>query len=172
MVTGTLYTIGFAGKTAEEFFLLLERAGIQRVVDIRENRIGQLSGFAKYPDLAFFLQRLAQIKYQAEPLLAPSAEIRKSYRSSKNWDEYEAAFLALMKERGVPEILRVEDYEGRSALLCSEPTPEKCHRRLVADLLSTYWNTMGHELDVRHLVAESIPKRRGRTDGRKRTTPA
>ena len=52
----TICTIGFAGKTAEEFFSLLTEAGVTRLIDIRENRAGQLSGFAKYPDLEFFLK--------------------------------------------------------------------------------------------------------------------
>lgn len=39
-------TIGFAGKTAEEFFSLLSAAGVKLVVDIRENRVGQLAGYA------------------------------------------------------------------------------------------------------------------------------
>ncbi len=59
----TIRTIGFAGKTAEEFFGLLTQAGVRQLIDIRENRLGQLSGFAKYPDIAFFLDRIAGIAY-------------------------------------------------------------------------------------------------------------
>ena len=71
-MVSTLFTIGFTQKTAEQFFGLLQDAGVQRVIDIRENRIGQLAGFAKFPDIAFFLDRLLGIKYVYEPLLAPS----------------------------------------------------------------------------------------------------
>jgi len=49
-----LCTIGFTGKTAEEFFTLLSDAGVQQVIDVRQNRSGQLSGFSKHPDLSFF----------------------------------------------------------------------------------------------------------------------
>ena len=66
-----LCTIGFTGKTAEEFFTLLSNAGVQQVVDIRQNRSGQLSGFSKHPDLCFFLKKIAGIEYLHEPLLAP-----------------------------------------------------------------------------------------------------
>ncbi len=48
-----LCTIGFTGKTAEEFFTLLTNAGVRQVIDIRQNRSGQLSAFAKHPDLAY-----------------------------------------------------------------------------------------------------------------------
>jgi uncharacterized protein (DUF488 family) len=73
-VNATICTIGFAGKTAEQFFALLTEAGVKKLIDIRENRGGQLSGFAKYPDLAFFLQRIAGIAYTHAPCLAPNAE--------------------------------------------------------------------------------------------------
>ena len=161
----TICTIGFAGKTAEEFFRLLQDAGVRKVVDIRENRGGQLSGFAKFPDLAFFLDRLAGIAYVHEPLLAPSPEIRKAYRSTKDWTQYETAFLALMRERGVPEAVDPGEFEGTVALLCSEPGPEKCHRRLIAGLLAQQWQAQGHRVEVRHLVTQK-PSRGKRRSAR------
>jgi len=39
-----LYTIGFSGKSAEEFFTLIRDNGIVRVIDIRLRPSGQLSG--------------------------------------------------------------------------------------------------------------------------------
>ncbi len=151
----TICTIGFAGKTAEEFFRLLKDAGVQKLIDVRENRGGQLSGFAKYPDLEFLLQRVAGIKYACEPLLAPTPEMRKTYRKGKDWATYESDFLTLMKERGIPEALDPIQYEGTVALLCSEAMPGKCHRRLVAELLSTHWHTQGHRVEIRHLATEA-----------------
>lgn len=150
----TLCTIGFAGKTAEEFFALLEGAKVRKVIDIRQNRIGQLSGFAKFPDIAFLLERVAGVAYQHEPALAPTPEILKSYRKSRDWALYETAFLALMKERGIPEQIALSGFEGATALLCSEPGPEKCHRRLVADLLAEHWRAQDHSVEIRHLVKE------------------
>lgn len=49
-----LYTIGFSGKSAEQFFTRLSTAKIRRVIDIRLNPAGQLSGFAKARDLSYF----------------------------------------------------------------------------------------------------------------------
>src|SRR6202007_3102192 len=97
-----LCTIGFTGKTAEEFFALLRGAGIQQLIDVRQNRGGQLSGFAKHPDLSFFLRAVEEIEYAHEPLLAPPPELLKSYRKGRDWPAYEAAFLEEMKKRGVP----------------------------------------------------------------------
>jgi uncharacterized protein (DUF488 family) len=146
-------TIGFAGKSAEEFFRLLDEARVERVIDIRQHREGQLSGFAKHPDLAFFLEKVARIGYSHELQLAPTPELLKKYRETKDWPAYEAGFLTLMHERGIPQSLDAGGWPPRAALLCSEPGPEKCHRRLVADLLAAHWRAQGHNLEIRHLVA-------------------
>lgn len=149
-----LCTIGFAGKTAEEFFVLLSQAGVEKLIDIRQNRAGQLSGFAKHPDLAYFLREVAKIDYSHEPLLAPPAELLKEYRRARDWLAYESAFLVVMKERGVPEKLDLGSWPCKVALLCSEPSPEKCHRRLVADLLVAHWRDRGEFAEICHLVSE------------------
>lgn len=148
-----LCTIGFAGKTAEEFFRLLADVQVEKVIDIRQHREGQLSGFAKHPDLAYFLEKVARIGYSHEPQLAPTSELLKSYRDSKDWPAYETGFLDLMKDRGIPQSLDALSWPQRAALLCSEPRPEKCHRRLVADLLAAHWRAQGHNVEIHHLVA-------------------
>jgi uncharacterized protein (DUF488 family) len=165
-----LCTIGFAGKTAEEFFGLLRNAGVKQLIDIRQNRAGQLSGFAKHPDLSFFLRAIENIEYAHEPLLAPPPELLKTYRKTKDWAAYQAAFLEAMKERGVPERVDTALWAPKVALLCSEPGPEKCHRRLVAELLAAYWLAHGDQVEIRHLILERTAKAASRR--RKKAAPA
>jgi uncharacterized protein (DUF488 family) len=148
-----LCTIGFTGKTAEDFFTLLSDAGVQQVIDIRQNRSGQLSGFSKHPDLSYFLKKIAGIEYLHELLLAPAPEFLKKYRRTKDWNSYEAEFLAAMKERDVPASVDTSSWSSNVSLLCSEPGPEKCHRRLVADLLGAFWREQGDSVEIRHLVS-------------------
>lgn len=170
-MNATLFTIGFTKKTAEEFFGLLREASVKKVVDVRENRSGQLAGFAKYPDIGFFLKNILGAEYGFEPLLAPSPEIRDAYRKSRDWEQYERSFRALMDARKVLEQIVPEDYAGNTALLCSEAGPEKCHRRLVAEMLAAHWNERGHQVNVCHLLIERPrtprkrrAKRHARTD--------
>jgi uncharacterized protein (DUF488 family) len=139
-----LYTIGFAQKHAEDFFELLHRHGVQRVVDIRLNPDGQLSGFAKRNDLPYFLSKLVEgCQYVHLPELAPTKEILNDYRSDLDWSRYVTRFEALMDERGIPEALSQAEFERRiSCLLCSEPTPEQCHRRLVTERLAARWSNV------------------------------
>lgn len=159
-MTSTIFTIGFTKKTAEVFFRLLQEARVQKLFDIRENRVGQLSGFAKYPDLAFFLHRVAGIAYDYQPIFAPSPEIRIAYRKSRDWAQYEKSYAELMAERQVLEKADPASFEGRVALLCSEADPEKCHRRLVAEMLAMHWTSQGHQIEVRHLIIPKPPRKK------------
>ena len=136
-----IFTIGFTKKNAETFFKLLRESGVTRLIDIRINPNGQLSGFAKKDDLPYFLSELANgCEYIHLPELAPTKEILKEYRAGAEWEEYEVRFEALMDERQIPESLHREAFEDSvSCLLCSEDTPDRCHRRLVAERLAKYW---------------------------------
>lgn len=134
-----IYTIGFTQKTAEQFFGLIRANKIEQLIDIRLNNVSQLAGFAKKDDLCYFLRELCQAEYVHEPLLAPSEEILAAYRKSKgSWDEFEKGFLDLMMRRGVPKSIPPGLLQKRSVFLCSEHEPHHCHRRLVAELLSSH----------------------------------
>jgi uncharacterized protein (DUF488 family) len=136
-----LYTIGFTQKSAEEFFSLLRGHLIERLVDIRLRPSGQLAGFAKQEDLPYFLRELSNgCQYIHLPLLAPTKEILEDYRKDGDWLRYVERFESLMDERHMPFSLG-RDMFGieRCCLLCSEALPEKCHRRLVAERLASFW---------------------------------
>jgi uncharacterized protein (DUF488 family) len=133
-------TIGFTQSSAEHFFERLRSAGVRRLVDVRLNNVSQLAGFAKSGDLAYFLDRICGASYEHDTRLSPTAELLGGYRAKViTWDDYEPAFLELMEERGVPEIIDRAPYEEKTALLCSEATAERCHRRLVAELMARAW---------------------------------
>lgn len=130
-----LFTIGFTQKNAEKFFTLLRKAGVRRVLDIRLNNVSQLAGFTKRDDLKFFLRELCQADYHHLPLCAPSEDILDEFKKSGgSWDTYVQKFLPLIQNRRIETLLTPEMLDF-GCLLCSEPTPEKCHRRLVAEYL-------------------------------------
>jgi uncharacterized protein (DUF488 family) len=136
-----IFTIGFTQTTAEDFFGRLRSNRIERLLDVRLNNRSQLAGFAKRDDLAYFLRELVGAKYEHAPLLAPSQEILDAYKKEKSmsWREYEDRFLRLMRERRVEDELDPREFEKRTALLCSEATPEQCHRRLALEYLAGHW---------------------------------
>lgn len=143
-----IFTIGFTRKTAEQFFALLDRPDLRRVVDIRLNHNSQLAGFTKTADLEFFLRRVLEKGYIHLPQLAPTAEILKAYRDGYgSWDQYEQDFNALMRQRCIQDTVPVEILDG-GCLLCSEVTPDHCHRRLVAEYLAGEWR----DVEILHLA--------------------
>ncbi|HUG13617.1 MAG TPA: DUF488 domain-containing protein [Thermomicrobiales bacterium] len=143
-----IYTIGFTKKSAAEFFRLLKVNDIRRIVDIRLSNSGQLAGFTKQDDLQFFLSEICDADYVHEPMLAPTKELLSSYRDKQcSWAEYERVFDGLMQERCIDENIDRSLFAQRSALLCSEPTADQCHRRLVAEYLQRAWGNV----DIVHL---------------------
>jgi uncharacterized protein (DUF488 family) len=135
-----LYTIGFARKTAPQFFGALRQAGVKRLLDVRLNNTSQLAGFTKRDDLPFFLKEICGADYAHEPRLAPTAEILDGYKEKTvSWEEYERRFNALLAERRVEETLDRAAFAAPTVLLCGEPTAEHCHRRLVAEYLRAKW---------------------------------
>jgi uncharacterized protein (DUF488 family) len=130
-----VYTIGFTKKTLKDFIARLRNAGVQRIVDIRLNNSSQLAGFAKNPDLEFILNQFG-IEYISIKELAPEESFLSKYRKDKNWQEYETNFKALMDSRNAKKILSDLQLDRKaSCLLCSEDKADKCHRRLVAEML-------------------------------------
>lgn len=135
-----IYSIGFTKKTAEQFFGILRANGIRRLLDVRLNNVSQLAGFAKRDDLAFFLKAICGADYVHEPSLAPTQEMLDAFKKNKgSWDEYEPRFLSLMAERRIEENLDHSLFSVPTVLLCSEPTAEHCHRRLVLEYLNDKW---------------------------------
>lgn len=144
-----IFTIGFTRTTAEHFFDRLKSNRIERLLDVRLNNRSQLAGFAKRDDLAYFLRELVGAEYEHAPLLAPTQDILDDFKKKGQmpWEEYERRFNSLLREREVENKLSPQEFSRRTVLLCSESTPEHCHRRLVAEYLHERWG----ELEIVHL---------------------
>jgi uncharacterized protein (DUF488 family) len=142
-----LFTMGFTKKNAGTFFEKLSKAGVEKVIDIRLNNVSQLAGFTKKDDLTYFLKKICNCDYLHKPQLAPTKEILDAYKSKKiSWEEYERRFIHLLIARKAETCLSLSDLH-MACLLCSEPTPEQCHRRLVAEYFKKYF----HDIEISHL---------------------
>lgn len=129
----TLYTIGFTKKNAQKFFELLKNAGVRKLVDIRINNASQLAGFAKGTDLKFFMKAICNAEYEHITDLAPTKELLKNYQDKViDWNGYAVVFKKILQDRHIAERFNVENFDN-CCFLCTEDTPEQCHRRLVAE---------------------------------------
>ena len=132
-----IFTMGFTKKNAEVFFNNIKKNKIEILVDVRLNNQSQLAGFTKGKDLAYFLREICHCDYKHDIIYAPTKEILQAYKKEKiTWKEYEVQYNDLIERRRVANQFK-KDYEkySRVLLLCSEPTPECCHRRLLAEYL-------------------------------------
>jgi Protein of unknown function, DUF488 len=115
-----VFTVGFTKKTAAEFFEKLRGAGIKRVVDVRLNKVSQLSGFSKRDDLQYFLKQILGVDYVEAPLLAPTQELLDAYKKNEGpWEDYERDFTKLMEGRHIEDKIDPAILAG-GCLLCSE----------------------------------------------------
>ena len=134
-----LYTIGFTKKSAEQFFEAIRCRKIQVLVDIRLKNTSSLSIFTLKRDLPYFLEKICTCKYEHCANYAPTKELLTSWRKKLiTWEEYEEQYRALMIERNAVKdfIVRFDGLYDAVCLLCAEPTPEHCHRRLLAEMIA------------------------------------
>jgi uncharacterized protein (DUF488 family) len=143
-----VFTIGFTKKSAREFFGKLRRPGLQRLLDVRLNNVSQLAGFSKRDDLLYFCEAILSIQYLHLSELAPTQALLDEFKKNHGeWADYEPKFLGLMTQRKVQDTLAREVIDG-GCLLCSEATPEHCHRRLVAEYLQRQWG----DVEIEHIL--------------------
>jgi uncharacterized protein (DUF488 family) len=142
----TIFTIGFARKSARTLFTLAKEAGVSALLDVRLNNSSQLAGYTKRDDLSFFCETVLGIGYRHMTALTPTqAMLDRFKKGGGTWHCYEEEFLALMRERRIERLPR--EQFANACLLCAEPTADQCHRRLVAEYLQRAWQ----RVDVVHL---------------------
>ena len=144
-----LYTIGFTQKSAQQFFELIKANNIDMLVDIRLNNKSQLAGFTKGNDLQYFLEEICNCKYQHCIEYAPTKDILDSYKKKAiSWDEYVKQYIPLMQRRNAVQKFTEKFAKFKAVcLLCSEPTPEHCHRRLLSEMIAAEHP----EITVKHI---------------------
>lgn len=142
-----LYTIGFTKKSAKDFFEILVSNNVKSLIDVRLNNKSQLAGFTKGSDLEYFLKVIANVEYFHFIKAAPEKELLKKWQNKEiNWGEYEKNYLRTLAERKIINYFDSTRFEY-SCLLCSEPTTEYCHRRLLAEYFQKYIP----EIEIVHL---------------------
>lgn len=135
----TVFTVGYAGKSAETFFELLKKNCVRKVIDVRLYNTSQLAGYTKRDDLAYFLRMLAGGDYVHLPQMAPTKQILGDFKQGLiDWGQYEAAFNQLIAERHIETLVTPQQME-HACFLCAEAKPAHCHRRLVVEYLAKHW---------------------------------
>jgi len=142
-----LFTIGYTKKSAQQFFELLKKNQIKRVVDIRLNNKGVFAGFSKMGDIQYFCKILINADYIYKPEFAPTKDMLKRYRKKEiTWEDYEKEYDDLIEKRNIKESLKINEYDY-NCFLCSEHLPDKCHRKLLAE----YFLKLNSNIEISHI---------------------
>jgi uncharacterized protein (DUF488 family) len=132
-----IFTIGHSTRSIEEFIDLLKKHDIQLLVDVRRFPASRRYPHFSGPALAESLS-IAGIRYRHMPALGGR---RPSKPDSVNVGWRNAGFRGYadyMQTKEFPEalekLMRYAETE-RTAIMCAEAVPWRCHRNLISDAL-------------------------------------
>jgi hypothetical protein len=129
-----LCTIGYEGKSLENYLNQLLQAGVTLLCDVRRNPLSRKYGFSKST-----LRKACEgigIRYEHLPELGISSEERRDLETQADYD----ALFATYKRNDLPQQKAVLEKIGswieqgeRVALTCYEAQPHQCHRHCVSE---------------------------------------
>jgi uncharacterized protein (DUF488 family) len=138
-----LVTLGYEKRTLDEFLELLREAGVERLVDVRQNAFSRKPGFTK----KFLTKALehAGIEYVHMPMLGCTRPMRKALREGGPVDAYLQDY-ARHLDAETEAIDRLERLarERPTAVMCMERSLERCHRTVLAKHLEAAGLSLRH----------------------------
>lgn len=168
----TIFTIGHSTRPIEEFIELLRANQVKQLIDIRtipkSRRNPQFGSEALATSLAE-----AGIDYVHIKALGG---MRRPRKDSMNLGWRNESFRGYADHMQTPEFNTALEAavrlagQKRTALMCAEAVPWRCHRSLVSDAL------LAHGVDVREIISDAAPKEHkltsfARIEGKRVTYP-
>lgn len=139
-----IHTVGYEGLHIDDFVIKIKNHGISQLIDVREIPLSRKRGFSK--TALHERLKLEGIDYIHLKDLGSPKLLRESLK--QNWD-YVSFFNEftehLEKKLHVLDGMLPSIYQNNSCLMCFEESADKCHRSVVADMLS---RQSGNELGV------------------------
>lgn len=129
-----LFTLGYEGLTPQQFVEKLKAKGIKQLIDVRQLALSRKRGFSKSA-----LERVLKkegIRYQHFSLLGTPKALRDKLHA--DWD-YRYFFKEYRKRFHDPGVLKALkalqglSMERKTALMCFEKDPSKCHRSILKE---------------------------------------
>ncbi len=161
-----ILTVGHSTRPIEKFIELLHAHGVERLVDVRT-----APGSRRYPQ--FNQEALEQSLHDAGmdyKHIKALGGFRRSRPDSPNTGWKNASFrgfadymLTKPFRDGLRELLRLAS-DKRTAIMCSEAVPWRCHRSLISDMLLVRGMNVEHIISVHKRNPHQLTKF-GRVEG-------
>ena len=142
-----LFTIGYEGKDLPTVLRCLGAAGVECVLDVRENPFSRKPGFSKSP----LSQALAAggIRYIHLKELGTPRALRDKVKAAGDYEQFFVEMRQhLATRREVIEQACGHVRDMTCCLICYEASVDTCHRKIVAQMIREH---LGDELDIVHL---------------------
>lgn len=146
-----LWTIGHSTRPIDVFISLLKAHGIQQLIDVRTIPRSRHNPQFNHENVLESL-RTEELSYRHMPQLGG---LRKPRKDSINTGWRNASF------RGYADYMQTEQFgkaleelmaygrNKKTAIMCAEAVPWRCHRSLIADALVT------GDWEIRHIMSET-----------------
>ena len=130
-----VYTIGYEGRTFEDFLDVLNEHGISAVADVRANPHSKRTEFS----YEFLKEKLESegLRYYSFKKLGTPKKLREAFKSGRiSWHTFKMKFLEHLSRnfRAFEELERIAN-DVPTVLMCYERNPKKCHRSIIAEIL-------------------------------------
>jgi len=131
-----IFTIGYEGATVAEFVAALTAAQVERIIDVRALPLSRRPGFSKSALRAALEE--AGIEYVHLKALGTPPEGRSAARAGRHGDLERIYAGQLELPEAIAQTAQMLGLarEKRSALMCMERDPAKCHRTLLLNAVA------------------------------------
>jgi uncharacterized protein (DUF488 family) len=158
---GTIWSIGHSTHTIETFLELLQSQAIECVADVR-----RFPASRRHPQ--FGQEQLSEsltavgIQYVHFPALGGRRSGRLPDSPNGAWrveafNCYADYMLSNEFEAGLADLTNLATAQ-RTAIMCAEALPSRCHRRLISDVLLARGWSVRHILTVRRVEDHRLPE--------------
>lgn len=137
-----IFTIGYEGATMAEFIAALKKAGVERIIDVRQLPLSRRPGFSKKPLAAELAEAgIDYVNLRALGTPKPGRDAAKKGDRATLEAVY-AIQLELPEAQAEGAQMLALAEEKPSALLCFERDPATCHRTLLMEAIGEGWEVV------------------------------
>jgi len=131
-----LFSIGYEGKSIEQFINLLLINNVRVLCDIRSNPLSRKFGFSQ--DKLKHVTESVGISYIHIPSLGIESQLRQSLETQEDYANLFAKYKETLpsKKQALQELFSLVKSNIRVAIMCFEKDPNCCHRNIVKNFLT------------------------------------
>jgi uncharacterized protein (DUF488 family) len=138
----TFYTIGYGGRSPGDFLALLRQHQVRAIVDVRLRP--DKASMGAYVRARSADKGLEKLLADEGIMYRPILELGNLFLEFEDW---RPAYGELLSRSGELLVARLEGLPEPFCLLCAEKRAADCHRRMIAEYLTSTRGWVGHHIE-------------------------